>query len=113
MRSERSVEEILDAVRTAASETAPDWETRCGRIMSALGLDFGQDGLEMDMAVRSEALRALRLAEHDQIDLLHVCRGYIKETDDPGKIRMRTMRADAVEQRLKDTRAAIRRVMVE
>lgn len=33
----------IEEAAEAASETAPDWETRCGRILSALGLDFGQN----------------------------------------------------------------------
>jgi hypothetical protein len=53
--------------------------------------------------------RALTLAEHDQIDFLHVCREAIKEVTDPGVIRMRTMRADAVAQRLQVTRDALAR----
>jgi len=51
--------------------------------------------------------RALKLAEDDQIDFLHVCREYINETDNEGRKGMRTMRADAVEDRLKMTREAL------
>lgn len=34
---------IRETIRERMSETADDWETRCGQILSILGLDYGQD----------------------------------------------------------------------
>ncbi len=51
--------------------------------------------------------KALALAEHDQIDFLYECRKHQKETDNFRKKELRIIRADAVEDRLHITRAAL------
>lgn len=54
--------------------------------------------------------RALRLAEHDQIDLLQVCRDYAAKTHPMHKElrEIRDIRADRVKDRLDITREALK-----
>lgn len=70
------------------------------------------EGLEQIIGAQNAIItaltRALSGAEHDQIDFEQMCRDYISETQDPGKVRMRTMRADAVTARRANTVTALR-----
>lgn len=85
------------------------------KILQLLAKDLEQkeriEALERELAeanADADRLRkALALAEHDQIDFLHVCREYQAETQDFRKKEMRIMRADAVSNRLVGTREAL------
>jgi hypothetical protein len=70
-------------------------------------IDMANNNITKDQEIAA-LRRALTLAEHDQIDFVHVCREAIKETDNEGRKGMRTMRADAAEDRLRITREALK-----
>lgn len=61
----------------------------------------------LDLGKMVALLRALKLAEHDQIDLLGQCQQYAIETTDFRKKEMRMLRANAISGRLMTTRAAL------
>lgn len=66
---------------------------------------------EPQLKVEIEMLRrALALAEHDQIDLLQVCREYAAKTHPMHKElrEIRDIRADRIKDRLEITRAALK-----
>ena len=94
-----------NSAKSAKAAAQADYEAR---ILSALHPATHATLLAAALVPEVAALvKALRLAEHDQIDFLHVCREFQAETQDARKKEMRIMRSDAVQARLKATQAAL------
>lgn len=52
------MDQLREKIVEIASETAPNWETRCRRIMAALGLDFGDPAEHLPDSISDEMIDA-------------------------------------------------------